>query len=296
MNDFFFQVADAAFHLHFNEITDARPLLPSYAPFYIKDRKDTSVIFDMTIGDNLVNFIRDGEEIGTFDCGGINHGIYKRPEGGYFITITDVGGKPACAMETSADFSECRASLFGGNDLWRFGLNNALMIAFAFAGAHHDILLMHASVTMKDGYAYLFLGKSGTGKSTHSRLWREHIPGSDLLNDDNPAVRIGKDGSVSVYGTPWSGKTPCYRNLSLPVGAFLRLEQYSENVIFRETGAKSFASVFSSCSSMMWDKPSYNAILNTVSRIASSVPVYYLKCRADKEAALLSFNTIASDK
>lgn len=91
MNDFFFQVADAAFHLHFNEITDARPLLPSYAPFYIKDRKDTSVIFDMTIGDNLVSFIPDGEEIGTFDCGGINHGIYKRPEGGYFITITDVG-------------------------------------------------------------------------------------------------------------------------------------------------------------------------------------------------------------
>ena len=73
------------------------------------------------------------------------------------------------------------------------------MIAFAFSGAQKDLLLIHASVTMKDGKGYLFLGKSGTGKSTHSQLWLKHIPGTELLNDDNPAVRLIND-EVIVYG------------------------------------------------------------------------------------------------
>ncbi|MBO6066250.1 MAG: transposase, partial [Lachnospiraceae bacterium] len=88
---------------------------------------------------------------------------------------------------------------------------------------NHVHLLMHASVTMHAGKGYLFLGKSGTGKSTHSQLWINNIEGCELLNDDNPVLRVEDDGSVRVYGSPWSGKTPCYRNLDVPVGAIVDL-------------------------------------------------------------------------
>ena len=165
------------------------------------------------------------------------------------------------------------------------------MIAFAFSGIQKNLLLIHASVTMKDGKGYLFLGKSGTGKSTHSQLWLKHIPGTELLNDDNPAVRLIND-EVIVYGTPWSGKTPCYKNKQVPIGAFVKLEQYPENIIRREPPLKAFATLLTSTSSMLWDKPLYEKICNTVSAIAMRAPLFHLRCKPDEEAARLSFTNV----
>ena len=93
-------------------------------------------------------------------------------------------------------------------------INRLIMIAFGVAIAPHCMLKMHASVTVLDGQALLFFGVSGTGKSTHSRLWRKFVPGAMLLNDDEPIVRVLEDGEVRVYGCPWSGSTPCYKNES----------------------------------------------------------------------------------
>ncbi len=290
-----FRVADAQFRIIFNDTDDARPLLPSYAPFYVKDANAQADIFTLTVAQGLCSFEAEGQEVGQFDCGGINHGVYRRDEGGYKILISNLEQGAACAITTNADFSVCQASVFGNEDSQRFGLNNAIMIAFSFAGAHHDIVLMHSSVTLFQDHGYLFLGKSGTGKSTHSALWRKHIAGADLLNDDNPAVRAFPDGRVIVYGTPWSGKTPCYRNMSVPVGAFLRLEQHPENIISKDGKLQTFATVLSSCSTMIWDKPSYDGILATINRIAATVPSFYLKCRADEEAARLSQQTIVAN-
>ena len=293
MNDFYFRVADATFHVRFNDIEDARPLLPSYAPFHIKEQ-DQPLMFEMNVAAGLVSSEAEGEEVGNFDCGGCNHGIYRTHDGGYKMLISNVDGELACALHTSADFSRCEASLHGNEDIMSFGLNNALMIAFAFAGARHNILLIHASVPMKNGTASCFLGKSGTGKSTHSGLWLEHIADTDLLNDDNPAIRV-MEGVVYVYGTPWSGKTPCYRNLRMLAGGFLRLEQAPENSIRCESKLQGFASIISSCSSMIWDKPSYHAICDTVSMVAERVPVFYLRNLPNRDAALLSHATMTGE-
>lgn len=293
MNDLYFCVAEATFHVRFHDIADARPLLPSYAPFHIKEQ-DQPLMFEMNVAAGLVTAEAEGEEVGNFDCGGCNHGIYRTEDGGYKMLISNVDGKLACALRTTADFTCCEASLHGDESIMSFGLNNALMIAFAFAGAKHNILLIHASVPMKDGKAYCFLGKSGTGKSTHSGLWLEHIDGTDLLNDDNPAIRV-IDGVVYVYGTPWSGKTPCYRNLRMLSGGFLRLEQAPENAIRKESKLQGFASIISSCSSMIWDKTSYHAICDTVSMVAERVPVFYLRNLPNREAALLSHSTMTGE-
>lgn len=287
-----FKVADLCFSIEAPSASMIKKLLPSYAPFYVAEETVSNSMLHVIVNNGIVDANAEGEELGQFDCGGTNHGVYRLAEG-YKVVISTVEGHLASAMKTNADFSECVISLFGDEDDQRFGLGNAMMIAFAFAAAYYNVVLMHASVTMNNGYGYLFLGKSGTGKSTHSKLWRQYIEGSDLLNDDNPAVRAFDDGRVIVYGTPWSGKTPCYRNLQMPVGAYVRLEQYPENVIRQETRLETFASVLSSCSTMVWDKPSYDHITNTVSQIASKVSAYYLRCRADQKAAQLSYSTIA---
>ena len=292
METLYFKVADLCFAIQANDKQLIKKLLPSYAPFYLPQGSDGKVVLVATIREGAVNAEAEGEEIGQFDCGGTNHAIYKLQDG-YKVVISTVEGRLACAMKTNADFSHCDIALLGEECDHSFGLGNAMMIAFAFSASYYDTILMHASVTMNKGYGYLFLGKSGTGKSTHSTLWRKFIPGSDLLNDDNPAVRIPADGQALVYGTPWSGKTPCYRNLKMPVGAFLRLEQSPNNEISREAPLRAFASILSSCSTMIWDKPSYNHITHTVEMVVQRVPAFYLKCRPDEEAAQLSYRTIS---
>ena len=170
-------------------------------------------------------------------------------------------------------------------------VNVALMLAFAFAGCRKDTLLIHASLVRKDGVGYPFIAQSGTGKSTHVGLWLQHIPGCDMMNDDNPFVRI-IGGKPYIYGGPWSGKTPCYRNVKAPLGAVTRIDRAKQNSIERLHAAEAFTSLLPACSSMKWDKEIYDNICNTVAKIVETTPIYTLHCLPDKEAALLCCQTI----
>ena len=81
----------------------------------------------------------------------------------------------------------------------------------------YDTILFHGSVIAVDGFGYLFTAKSGTGKSTHTRLWRETFGDrAVMVNDDKPLLRITKDG-VIAYGTPWDGKHRLSTNTSVPI-------------------------------------------------------------------------------
>ena len=158
------------------------------------------------------------------------------------------------------------------------------MYAFAYVGS--DTLEIHASCTIKDGKGFLFLGKSGTGKSTHSSLWIKNIPGAWLLNDDNPVIRI-VDGVPRVYGTPWSGKTPCYINDDYPVGAVVRIKQAPYNVITKMSLMEGFASLYSSSSGLRAIKWVADGLFETVSTVVQKVPCYLMECLPDDEAAIV---------
>ena len=181
----------------------------------------------------------------------------------------------------------CRAGEHG-----QFVLNNALMLLYALFTATGNTLLIHASVAVADGKGYVFLGKSGTGKSTHTRLWLNNIPGAWLLNDDNPVVKIENDGSVMVYGSPWSGKTPCYRNEKAPLGAVVRLSQAPHNSIRRLSGIQAYAALAPSASSMKWDRVKADGLHNTLSGVIQSVGVFHLECLPDADAAFLCHNAV----
>lgn len=271
-------------------------MLSSSEPFRLADApaEEEALLFRLTVDDNWRPHHR-GKEIGQFDCGGSNFGVYQLEDGSYQIETSNVGGKPCCLLQGKPDFSEAYVRLNGNAEMRSFGLNNAVMMMYAFAAADKMTLLMHASVVRKEGKGYLCLGVSGTGKSTHTSNWLKYVPGTDLMNDDNPVVRVCEDGVVRVFGSPWSGKTPCYRNVEAPVGAFLQLKQAPYNKIKRLSVVDSFMSLLSSCSVMKWDRRDYVGACDTVSAVLSSVPVYMMENLPNEEAVRMSYETMVGN-
>lgn len=211
----------------------------------------------------------------------------------WYAEMAVVSEMPVCAkMVASEDFSEAGLLLLRGGHEAQFGINNAMMLLYAFCTACRRTLEMHASVVCKDGRGYLFLGKSGAGKSTHSRQWLKYLPGTHLVNDDNPIVRVCDDGSVRVYGSPWSGKTPCYRNEDYPVGAFVRIRQCPENKVSRLGIVETYALVYSSSSGFKADPTMADGLHETLEKVVLSVPGYVLDCRPDEEAAVVCSETV----
>lgn len=282
------------FQVVFSTSDNDEHLIPSCQPFRCEPGT-AQPLFTLIIDDDF-RFVTQGEEIGQFDCSGYNHGVYRLDDNSYQFIVSSPEGHPVCMLQCNSDFSRCTVSLLHTTDngTRTFGIQNCLMLAYAFSGAPYGTLLMHASVIRNADKGYLFLGKSGTGKSTHTQLWLEHIPNSDLMNDDNPVVRIWPDGNTIVYGSPWSGKTPCYRNIEVPVGAFVRLEQKPENIIRREPLLYAFADLLPSASVMKWDKRLWQNVSDTVSRIVHTVPVYKLGCLPNAEAAVLCHHTLCN--
>ncbi|MBQ8865447.1 MAG: hypothetical protein IJ020_04850 [Bacteroidaceae bacterium] len=266
-------------------------LIPSFAPFRLQD-EPAELLFTMLVDDNL-DWPQQNDEIGQFDCGGCNHGVYRTDDGGYLYSIHDIHDVLCSRMQSNADFSQCSVSLYGKTWVQRnYGLNNALMMAYAFASACSATMLMHASVIRQGGKGYLMTAPSGTGKSTHTRLWYDNIPGCDLMNDDNPVVRI-VDGQAVVYGSPWSGKTRCYRNIQAPVGGIVRIQQRPENTIRRLNPVEAFCNLLPAMSNMKWDKRVYNGICDGISQLIQLVGVHELGCLPNAEAAILCHDTIA---
>ena len=265
--------------------------LPSYEPFAVSCATD-KLLFSLTVDDDFYPTER-GETIGEFDCGAADFGVYRLSDGTYQILVSPPGGQYCGLLQASPDFSQATIATRGEDAMRTFAVNNALMLVYAFSAAEMGTLLIHASVIKNNHRGYLFLGKSGTGKSTHSRLWLKHIANSELLNDDNPVITVGKDGAT-VYGSPWSGKTPCYKNDSAPIGAFVRIKQEPTNHIGREGALQAFAVLLPSMSTMKWDKRVHGGICDSVSRLIELTPLYTLGCRPDQEAAEVCHAAVTS--
>lgn len=266
-----------------------------YSPFEVDSCEGDDLLFDLEMSNELPSYniktciydmpTEDGETVVK---------MYRLDNGWLFETAPDHRHPITSVIWASEDFRKAKLQL--QNRLVKdaiFGINNAAMLLFAFASAGMGTVEMHASVIENGSRAYLFLGKSGTGKSTHSSLWLKYVEGSTLMNDDNPIVRVWEDGSVIAYGSPWSGKTPCYKNVSAPVRAYVQIRQCPENKIQRMSVLSSYTSLYSSISGIKDDDSSIADGLNdTISKILSVVPCYLLDCRPDEEAAQLCSKTV----
>ena len=217
--------------------------------------------------------------------------LYSNEDGWRFKMSRTANGPIFCVMDCDKEFK--KAVFCAKGDALQ-GLNSALMLMFAFRTACLGTLEMHASVITKGGKGYLFLGKSGTGKSTQSRMWLESIEGAELLNDDNPIVRIMPDGKVRVFGSPWSGKTPCYKNMDAEIGGIVRIRRCQENKITRLSNLEAYASLYSSCSGLKADGPVGDGLHKTMEHVVLNVPFYVLDCLPDHDAACVCHDTVTA--
>ena len=259
------------------------PLLDNYAPFAYAGNE--SALFSLKIekGDSpaFTEETRQDEEGQQIICGHTqgNDAVFE------FRLQNRICGTLVCEGEYR------RGPLYLTEFAQKFSINNSLMVFYALATARHKTALFHSAVIKHEGYGYMFLGKSGTGKSTHARLWLENIEGTELLNDDNPVVRVF-DNEIRVFGSPWSGKTPCYKNDSCALGGIVLLSQAPYNKIERLRGIEAYAALVPSISGKRWDKQIADGLHETENALAMRVPTWYLECLPDEDAANTSYNAI----
>ena len=272
-------------------------LLPSFSPFLHNDDEVMEALLFNLIVDNATTPVEKArrERVRAFDTGNGDTIVDRIVDGGWQFIVKDINGKECALLITNSDFTKCRCALKGNYSMRHFGLNNVIMLIFAFAGSKRDTVLIHASLVRKDGWGYAFIAKSGTGKSTQVSMWLRHIPGCDLMNDDNPIIRI-IDGKPYIYGSPWSGKTPCYRNVKARLGAVTRIDRAQANSIDKLKPVEAFVSVLPSCSSMKWDTYTYNSLCDIVTRIVETTDIYILHCLPDKESAIICHDTISKNQ
>ncbi len=169
--------------------------------------------------------------------------------------------------------------------------NYALHRLLAEKLTEHHVLLMHGSALCMDGRGVLFTAKSGTGKSTHARLWRE-VFGERvwMINDDKPMLRVGPDG-VTVWGTPWDGKHHLSRNAGAPLKAILQIRQADENRIEPLAKVDAFPLLMSQAY-RPGDPAAALRVLALEKRILETAAFYTMYCNQKPEAALAAYEGV----
>lgn len=151
-------------------------------------------------------------------------------------------------------------------------------------------MLLHASILQYGDNAYAFLGRSGTGKSTHTKLWLKYIPETFVLNGDKPILEE-KDDCFIAYGTPWQGKEGWGSKGQAPLKALCFLEQAKENSIRKLTPAETASRLFLQILIPNQEDAAV-ATLDLADHLIAKTPAYLLKCDISEEAVKTSFSCI----
>ena len=278
-----YKVADHKFTVYGEELCHTISKIEGFRPFETEDtQEDFKVVYENNLPDSFsVQYSFEYEDV---------LGEFGATENGFFLRQTAEKEEPL-VMWTKE----------GGNTIYMYGnlsirlFRFALWVGYGLMTCDKSTIAIHSSCIVADAGATIFLGESGTGKSTHTRLWRENIHGAVLLNDDSPIVRV-IDGEVYVYGSPWSGKTPCYKQERHPLKVCVRLSQAPYNKIHKLHVIKGYAALHPSCPpEFAYDERLYRHISSTLGSILKKVKCYWLECLPNADAAHLSHNTIFAE-
>ena len=166
----------------------------------------------------------------------------------------------------------------------------AIQRKFAEHLLRQDILLAHGSAVAVDGRGYLFTARSGTGKSTHTRLWREHFGDrAVMINDDKPFLQLTGEG-VLIHGSPWSGKHGLDSNIRVPLKGICLLERGAENVI-RQAAPEEIRDLLKGFRPQTAEQSeTYEQLLT---QLLKKVPLWHMYCNAEQDAAIIAYTTMS---
>lgn len=277
---------------HCLNIDSSIPLAGNYEPFKVDRTDDCPVISTVSLGD--VSFPIDAccdeksnldetEELSVSkDCyGGYNAMVRVRTTGMiYFLHATSAWDY--ITLSRNSVLHDCPLSV----------IDKFIMLVFIYASAKYGTVLLHASSIKLGTDSVAFIGHSGAGKSTHSRLWLENIEGAQLLNDDQPAISVNTRNEIIIYGTPWSGKTCCYKPESALLKGIILMRKAPHNKIIPLNPVYLLRELLSSCSMMKSDQATFKYITATLAKIASHVYGYILENKPDKDAVCLSYKNV----
>lgn len=273
-------------------IDDSIPFTGNYEPFKVGTPGDCPIISTISLGE--VSFTFDGhcnEKSNLDEAEELL--ISKDGERGYnvMIKVRSTGKEYFLHATSSWDYIILSRNCVS-EDCPLSVIDKFIMLVFIYASARFGTVLVHASCVKLGTDAVAFIGHSGAGKSTHSRLWLANIDGAELLNDDQPAIRMDDGNGIVIYGTPWSGKTYCYKSDSAILRGIVRMKQAPHNKMIPLEPVYLLRELLSSCSMMKSDPVTFKFITSTLARIASHVSGYILENKPDKEAVLLSYNNV----
>lgn len=154
----------------------------------------------------------------------------------------------------------------------------------------HNGLMLHSSCVEKDGYAYLFSARSGTGKSTHTHLWLKNLSGTRIINDDKPAL-ICENDVWYACGTPFSGKTDENLDVKIPVRAIVFLYRSETNQVKKLPPALA-VSQFLEQTINPSNRGLAEKMLEYTDLILRKVPLFSLGCNLEPQAAEIAYNEI----
>lgn len=241
---------------------------------------------DYIVADDAVHGIGDsatGRETGKV-TGSTTNGVLETPSRFYIVTT-----------QSDIDFEReksAREDIKEGIPIRHFSDAYLETLAVYRKIADHllscDTLLFHGSVIAVDGEGYLFTAKSGTGKSTHTRLWREYFgERAVMVNDDKPLLHI-TDSGVTAYGTPWDGKHRLSTNIAVPLKGICILTRNAKNHIEPTEPHAAYPLIVQQTNRSL-SADGMKQTLSLIDCMLNVVPVYRLGCNMDIEAARVAY-------
>lgn len=277
-----YRIAGFGIELTLSEGDDFARLLP-HAEGFRCEARDNEPILRLTTEEPLPSESDEPLKLISEDCNDLGRVRLFASKEGYRIEQSYLDNDTRHHMALNSELNHATVAMNRQDPRFGESLSSLLRIAYSLSILRHEAVAIHASAICHQGEALLFLGKSGTGKSTHARLWVTHGEGCTLLNDDNPTLRWTPQG-LKAYGTPWSGKTHCYRNEGYPVRGIARLGQAAENRFRLLDEREALLALMPSCTLLRENEAIEDLYYDLMERILGSTPVAHLACRADKEA------------
>lgn len=159
----------------------------------------------------------------------------------------------------------------------------------------YDTILFHGSLLELDGKGYLFTAPSGTGKSTHVRLWREYFGERvTVVNDDKPYLKI-VDNQVMGFGTPWDGKHRISKNVAVPLKGICILSQDSSNWIKRISKRESYITIYQQIYEVLSIPENKIKTLQLIDKLMK-LPIYKMGCTISSEAVEVAYNEMSKEE